>query len=518
MRLNGEAHTREVTEPGPFAWSFPVEAVAGEAVYLAMTPETPFVPSEHGSTDCRRLSMVLAGIELIPAGAARPVGDSAEEVSNPGPFFGRLLEWSARERGISPDAVAELIGRPRGAFPVLAHPLLPLRLVRRALLARRARDQGEFGAEAREVAGAPPVPAGGVASLTDEGIDEWAGRALGGGSRGSVLEVLSDEEERRAFAVLLTIAGADAPASGGEMAALKAADDAIERHALTELDVLQAGGDAQQPVLQALAASQPLPVFVSSPGKTSADLTSRGNPGDAFAVTAAQVLSGRGVEPRGLSSGRDDMLLFTVGSVLTWVGDRGLCWGIGTLVPMRSSREPEPSGALYLGVRGPRTRDQVLLRWGANPAVIGDPGLLLKAAVPSLDGLPDPDVEMGVIAHRSDGGHLAWLFPDALPIRTREGHANLGRDIARCRMVVSSSLHGMIFAHSLGKPVLLVDVTGQLLGGDFKFTDYLCSIGDYRRSPRTRLEDFHLAREIEIDAATRERLLARQITGFPLRG
>ncbi len=46
------------------------------------------------------------------------------------------------------------------------------------------------------------------------------------------------------------------------------------------------------------------------------------------------------------------------------------------------------------------------------------------------------------------------------------------KQIAECECIVSSSLHGLIIADSLGIPNIHVKVTNNLLGDGFKFDDY----------------------------------------------
>ena len=49
--------------------------------------------------------------------------------------------------------------------------------------------------------------------------------------------------------------------------------------------------------------------------------------------------------------------------------------------------------------------------------------------------------------------------------------------VARCRAVVSSSLHGLITAHAYGIPAVPVSFGDRLYGDNVKFLDYALSVG-----------------------------------------
>lgn len=68
--------------------------------------------------------------------------------------------------------------------------------------------------------------------------------------------------------------------------------------------------------------------------------------------------------------------------------------------------------------------------------------------------------------------------------------------IAKCGAVVSSSLHGLVFADSMGIPSMPILGREELLGGSFKFRDYYSSFGlDYR--PWTLNDSFPRVEDIK---------------------
>ena len=55
--------------------------------------------------------------------------------------------------------------------------------------------------------------------------------------------------------------------------------------------------------------------------------------------------------------------------------------------------------------------------------------------------------------------------------------ADVARAISECEYVLSTSLHGLIFADALGVPNEWVVLSDQIAGGSFKFRDYLALFG-----------------------------------------
>ena len=115
---------------------------------------------------------------------------------------------------------------------------------------------------------------------------------------------------------------------------------------------------------------------------------------------------------------------------------------------------------------------------------LGDPGLLAELL---LDGVPGKRYGIGVIPHLADREHRdvqafveetrhARLLDVTSPV------ADLLAEIARCDAVLSTGLHGLIFADALGVPNRWVTASGALIGGRHKFDDYY-GVFDLRPDP-----------------------------------
>ena len=72
--------------------------------------------------------------------------------------------------------------------------------------------------------------------------------------------------------------------------------------------------------------------------------------------------------------------------------------------------------------------------------------------------------------------------------------AEFVRQLADYRAIVSTSLHGCIFAHSFGIPVAPFVLTDGVFGGDFKFQDHYSALGiDIRACIHQHLRDLLVA-------------------------
>ena len=159
-------------------------------------------------------------------------------------------------------------------------------------------------------------------------------------------------------------------------------------------------------------------------------------------------------------------------------------WGTGSL---RSGDRLAGSHRLH-ALRGRLT----LARCTGTQArpILGDPGLLAELL---LDGPVAKRDRIGVIAHLADRGH-----PDIAAFVAATAHARileitqpvprLLADIAGCEAVLSSGLHGLVFADALGIPNRWFTASGALLGGRHKFDDYY-SVFDLHEHP-VRLPHF----------------------------
>lgn len=159
--------------------------------------------------------------------------------------------------------------------------------------------------------------------------------------------------------------------------------------------------------------------------------------------------------------------LLMVGSIMSALRERDVVLGSGCIRPQII----EKKNVTFLAVRGPKTRR--LIRGSEVPRVYGDPALLMPLVY-------DPEIEVkhkiGVIPHYVDKP-LVNVNEDELFIDIQKSWVTVVRQIKSCEVIISSSLHGLILAEAYGKPARWVRYSNKIIGGNFKYHDYLLGTG-----------------------------------------
>lgn len=159
-----------------------------------------------------------------------------------------------------------------------------------------------------------------------------------------------------------------------------------------------------------------------------------------------------------------------------------ICHIVGAGFVMPQLHRPIPSHLAIHSVRGYLTRESLDT---ANKSAIsvGDPGLLASEIAPKKPRRPK--FSYGIIPHISALAAGEWkgrndLLPNSttIDVRTTNIEAFLAA-MQDCEVIVSQSLHGLIFADALGIPnTWLGDWDSPVRGGNnFKFFDYFSSVG-----------------------------------------
>jgi hypothetical protein len=171
------------------------------------------------------------------------------------------------------------------------------------------------------------------------------------------------------------------------------------------------------------------------------------------------------------------------GSLISLASPTSYIWGTGLMSPAQGMPRLDPNRILAL--RGKLSlacvRKTCALR---RDIPLGDPGYLAPALFGARAG--SPRHELGVIPHYVDRFH-----PAVLALARQEGVLLLDiqsepepffRQLARCRHVISSSLHGLIFAEAMQIPNAWVRFSAEIAGGNFKYRDWysLCKIKQRR--------------------------------------
>jgi pyruvyltransferase len=174
-----------------------------------------------------------------------------------------------------------------------------------------------------------------------------------------------------------------------------------------------------------------------------------------------------------------------IGSIIeTQCNASSIIWGAGA----RNSNTTFPAPKQVLAVRGPLTRNLLLQKGISCPEIYGDPALLLPYIyIPNVQ----KRYAVGVIYHYRDENHeyVNWLrkvnFPSVavFDMRHYSDYRKIIDKITSCDLILSASLHGLIFADAYKIPNVWIKIEDKTYDGDFKYLDYLMSVGRKENHP-----------------------------------
>lgn len=166
--------------------------------------------------------------------------------------------------------------------------------------------------------------------------------------------------------------------------------------------------------------------------------------------------------------------ILAIGSVMSIAKPGDIVWGSGCIsadTPLSCDNTTE-----FRAVRGPHTAE-LLSRHGIDlPANIpfGEPSSLLPRFIPPSK---DRNLTIGFLPHYIDYGQVRQLPGDVRLLSPATEPIQLIEQITSCRLIVSSSLHGLCVAEAYGIPAVWVELADNIVGGQFKFQDYYAATG-----------------------------------------
>lgn len=197
-----------------------------------------------------------------------------------------------------------------------------------------------------------------------------------------------------------------------------------------------------------------------------------GNAGDELSPLLVSALSGL----RASWSGIGVAHLTVCGSILDQVPPEysGHVWGSGLMFEhsrlVANDAKVAAVRGLFTAARIPQRRDYA----------IGDPGLLIADLYPVERTHVYP---IGFVPHYVDSNDMVvteWLRRNpewGTVIDICQHPEQVLRQIAECDYIVSSSLHGLVFADALEIPNSWVRLSDGVNGAGFKFRDYWSAFG-----------------------------------------
>jgi pyruvyltransferase len=164
-----------------------------------------------------------------------------------------------------------------------------------------------------------------------------------------------------------------------------------------------------------------------------------------------------------------ESLLFGIGSLLEHAKNQDIVWGSGFLFEHRDDWDVNQIDVR--AVRGPLTR-QILIEKGiACPEIYGDPALLFPRYFPQFKR-QDAIYDYIIIPHI---GEMYLFLPYKNVVFPSEPWDEVLDKILKSKLVISSSLHGIVLAEAYGIParMLMMNLNTSL----FKFKDYYAGTG-----------------------------------------
>lgn len=167
--------------------------------------------------------------------------------------------------------------------------------------------------------------------------------------------------------------------------------------------------------------------------------------------------------------------LLLIGSILEWVDSCSLVCGSG-FIKKDSKLRSEPK--LITCVRG-QLSNQILKKQGIlDINRFGDPGLLISNLYASNI---KPKYSIGLIPHYVDkkiaSVNKSYNDEEVSIIDVFLSPKEFSMKVQECEVILSSSLHGLIVAHSFGIPAHWVEFSNNVIGDGFKFYDYYSGLG-----------------------------------------
>lgn len=231
------------------------------------------------------------------------------------------------------------------------------------------------------------------------------------------------------------------------------------------------------------------------------------NAGDVFSVALAKHYFPGKILPVSLAGLEVENLLF-IGSILHRADSNSVVCGSGFM--RRDDKFFQKPKAICC-VRGPLTGHLLDEQGITHPNRFADPGVL----APMLFK-PDQTIKhkLGIIPHYVDAGSPWVKACKKQGIKIIDVFSSLKKffnDIQKCEVILSSSLHGLIFAHAYGKPAVWIELSDRVAGNGFKFFDYYQSVGvDSKDVKRIRVVESADPREISKMAEFADHTLLRE--------
>lgn len=154
-------------------------------------------------------------------------------------------------------------------------------------------------------------------------------------------------------------------------------------------------------------------------------------------------------------------------------------WGTGFIQKRKDGIEGSFFREMnFCAVRGNLSRKRIEHILGNELKIpVGDGGILASYLVNNNCEPVSKKYDVGIVPHWREKEHpifekLKKTYPNSVLIDVNNNPVEVVKAISECKVIVSSSLHGLIVADSFHIPNIHVVVTDKMIGDGFKFDDY----------------------------------------------
>ena len=255
--------------------------------------------------------------------------------------------------------------------------------------------------------------------------------------------------------------------------------------------------------------------------------TTTNNFGDAVNKVFWEKIIGRGV-----TNNNTPLHYITTGSIMNLVNQKSIIFGTGFISEkgnLGGDSSRSKSNLIYakpkgvVAVRGPKSRKKLLELGIRCPKNYGDPLILFPCIYGNKTKIQDDIV--GIIPHYTDKMHanvnrLKLSLLDhhykviIINIEVGSNYQKLIDEINKCKLIISSSLHGVMMGIVYMKPTVHLEFSNNVIGGHFKFNDFFESIGTTYR-PRRDYTFTILNNIVEVDYTNLYRMAINLIDVCP---
>lgn len=176
---------------------------------------------------------------------------------------------------------------------------------------------------------------------------------------------------------------------------------------------------------------------------------------------------------------QDKPHILGVGSILTHAGKHSTVWGSGFI---QASNRISNAPTKICAVRGPLSRERLVTLGFECPQIYGDPALLYPLV---HNPQHKKKYRWGLIPHYVDANNpFCQTVPnDCLVINVQDPIDLVVDQLVQCERIVSTSLHGLIAADAYKIPSVWIRLSEKIVGGHFKYLDYLQSVDRTQEAP-----------------------------------